>query len=74
MSTDAFTVRCSDCGRNIAIRSVSEFLNVGGFRGYSYGYRCECGCCVETDGCGGDGIPESLKLAAAKRSGVARIS
>jgi hypothetical protein len=67
MDSDAFTVRCGDCGRNVTIRSVSEFHNVGGFCGYSYIYACECGSRVAVDGCDGDDIPTSMKLAAASR-------
>jgi len=67
MNSETFTVRCGECQRNVIVDAVSEFHNVGGFRGYSYTVECECGVISHHDGVDGERIPDSLKLAAANR-------
>jgi len=67
MAPDVFRTRCRACGRTVDIHSVSEFHNVGGFRGYSYAIECECGVISHHDGNDGALIPDSLKHAAAVR-------
>ena len=67
MPTDRFTVPCDSCGKPVDVFHVSEFHNVGGFRGYSYTVICECGSACHHDGNDGDFIPEPMKRAAAVR-------
>ena len=73
MNSDTFTVRCGDCGRAVTIRSVSEFHCAGQHDGYSYIYACECGTRVAVDGCDGDDIPDSMKIAAAARRSAHQV-
>ena len=65
MNQDSFSVTCGSCGRSAIATSVSEFHNVGGFRGYSYSTTCECGVRTEVDGSDGEHIPQLLKTQAA---------
>ena len=64
---DTFSVPCHSCGSAVAVRSVFEFHNIGGFRGYSFDVECQCGASVHRDGTEGDFIPEPMKRAAAVR-------
>ncbi|TWT80369.1 hypothetical protein CA13_17820 [Planctomycetes bacterium CA13] len=64
--SDKMFRKCPDCSLTVAICAVSEFHNVGGFNGYSYSMNCSCGMRMEIDGCDGDEIPESMKIAAAE--------
>ena len=73
MNSDAFSVRCGDCGRSVTIRSVSEFHCAGRHAGYSYIYSCECGSRVAVDGCDGDDIPDSMKTAASLRRNAHQV-
>ena len=64
--SDKMFRKCPDCALTVTICAVSEFHNVGGFNGYSYSMNCSCGMRMKIDGCDGDEIPESMKIAAAK--------
>ena len=73
MNSDVFSIRCSDCGRSVAIRAVSVFHSAGRHCGYSYSYSCECGCRIAVDGCDGDDIPDSMKTEASLRHNAYRV-
>jgi hypothetical protein len=60
-------MKCGRCGQILVVDKVYEFHNIGGFRGYSYKVRCECGWYSCHDGDDGTDIPESMKLAAKER-------
>ena len=65
--SDKMFRKCPDCGAGITICAVSGFHNISGFNGYSYAMNCSCGMRAIVDGCDGDEIPESMKIAAARR-------